>query len=258
MATFMAAFKLPLNRLLGEFQGNEEVLLPVSGELVADLRVWAAVIVQATSWMPIAREMVLPDLGHIVFISDAAGGVGTEEWTGVASVGVHPTDNHLWYVCQKVWPQGLMDKVDEKGAAFRSKTTTLEMVGLLLPFLTVPRAIQNRNVVLGVDNIACVYAWQKRRCKGDIVASVLVRALHILSSFLEARVFVKHIPRKSSEASTVADGLTRESSDTLQIRDRLGRARWGASTPALNHWLEDPAVDWKLGLKLVEDVKSNL
>jgi len=103
---------------------------------------------------------------------------------------------------------------DDKGAALASKTTMLETVGLLLPLLTAADEVKGRNIVLGVDNMAVYFAWVNRSSKEDQLASVLMRALHIVAAYLECRVFVEHVPRCTTPASILADSLTRESSAT--------------------------------------------
>ncbi len=45
----------------------------------------------------------------------------------------------------------IKEKQDEKDVRFGDKTTTLEAVGLLLPFLTNPKMLVNKHIVLKVD-----------------------------------------------------------------------------------------------------------
>ena len=47
-----------------------------------------------------------------------------------------------------------LEDMDEKGARFASKMTTLELIGLFLPFLSVPTLLARRNIVLSVDNVS--------------------------------------------------------------------------------------------------------
>jgi hypothetical protein len=51
----------------------------------------------------------------------------------------------------------------------------LEAMGLLLPFLSVAWAVRNRHVILEVDNISLIFAWEKRYCINDPEASVLFK-----------------------------------------------------------------------------------
>ena len=95
------------------------------------------------------------------------------EWAGVASLGLTESDS-FWFLCRGEWPEAILKRKDEKGANFSSKMTTLETVGLLLPFLTVPQTVKGKNIILGVDNISVVFGWENRSAKGDLSASVLI------------------------------------------------------------------------------------
>ena len=257
MCPFLQAFKRPLNNLLAEFREDYSILLPVSCELVEDLRVWAAVISHANGWLPIPKEMQNPPLCALEFVSDAAGGTGEEEWAGVASLGL-TSSGGFWFLCKGSWPSAILNGQDEKGASFASKTTTLEMVGLLLPFLTVPNVVKGRNIILGVDNISVVFGWENRSVCGDLTASALIRALHLLACFLECRIFARHVPRQSCLASVMADSLTRASTAKEEVwAEVTGAAQFDPPEP-LWEWLENPQTDWMLGFKLIDWLKQKM
>ena len=55
-----------------------------------------------------------------------------------------------------------------------------------------------------------------RSAKGDLTSSVLIRALHIVAHYLEARIIVQHAPRLSSLASIMADNPTRVSTSKME------------------------------------------
>ena len=77
------------------------------------------------------------------------------------------------------------------------KSTTLEMICLLLPWLSIPKKLKNQHVVFAVDNnIACVHGWENRSLKGEIMASIIIRSILLISSFLGSSVHVFHVPRK--------------------------------------------------------------
>ena len=257
MCPFLQAFKRPLNSLLASFKDDYSTLMPVEQDLIDDLKVWAAVVVHADGWMPIPLEVDMPPLGALEFVSDAAGGTGTEDWVGVASLGIGENDD-FWYLCSGTWPPAILDSEDEKGAKFASKTTTLEMVGLLLPFLTVPHMVRGRHIVLGVDNTSVVFGWENKSSSGDLSASVLIRALHIVATYLECHIYAKHVPRQSSKASVVADGLTRASTAKKEIWDMVGEATQYPAPKVLWDWLENPQVDWQLGLTMIDHINNIL
>ena len=52
--------------------------------------------------------------------------------------------------------------------------------------MTRPDLIRNKYVILYVDNISLLYAWEKKYCKNDEETSILVRCLHVMEAFLEA------------------------------------------------------------------------
>jgi hypothetical protein len=87
-------------------------------------------------------------------------------------------------VCILRWPPHLLthDK-NREGTFFRSKSGTLETVGLLLPFITNPEQLVGKHIVLGVDNTSVVYAWHKRYSKRDPETS-LIRVLHVIEAYL--------------------------------------------------------------------------
>ena len=257
MCPFLKAFKRPLNNLLAAFKDDYNILLPVSDELIDDLRVWAAAVSFANSWSPISLEMEFPPLSALEFVSDAAGGLGNEDWVGVASLGLTPSGD-FWFLCKGEWPQSITTGQDEKGADFASKMTTLELVGLFLPLLAAPKLVQGRNIVLGVDNVSVVFGWENRSVKGDLTASALIRALHLVSCFLECRIFVHHVLRRSSTASMLADSLTRASTARDISPELLAGITTFEKPEPLWEWLQEPQTDWKLGFKLIEWLKKRM
>jgi len=211
------------------------------------------VAVSSTVWQPIERALDRPPPDSLIFVSDAAGGTGNERWAGVASLGLLDSGGY-WFLCSGRWPPAILNDHDEKGAALASKTTMLETVGLLLPLLTAADEVKGRNIVLGVDNMAVYFAWVNRSSKDDQLASVLMRALHIVAAYLECRVFVEHVPRCTTPASILADSLTRESSATSDAWAQVRGVRKERIPKALKHWLRKPSIDWQLGLKLIKDL----
>jgi hypothetical protein len=255
MMPLMTTIKRPLNNFLSSFGEDYEMLQPIPEDLLKDLVVWHNVVNDAGGWLPIPLELDNPPVDALEFVSDAAGGLGSEEWAGVASVG-HRDNKEIWFVCRGSWPESVYTHIDEKGSPLSSKMTTLELVGLFLPFLTIPEFIQKRNVVLGVDNVSVVFAWENGSVRGDQYASALVRALYILTSYLECRVFVRHVPRMTSLSSYMADSLTRKSTATAEIWAELVGALQYQQPSVLWSWLEEPFADWDLGFALVKDLKK--
>jgi len=255
MCPFLQAFKRPLNILLATYKENYSILLEVPDELVSDLRVWAAVVSSANGWMPIPKDLTHPPADALQFVSDAAGALGAEDWAGVASLGL-TDDGGFWFLCRGQWPDNIFNDKDEKGAKFASKMTTLELIGLFLPLLTVPDKVRGRNIILGVDNVSVVFGWKNRSVNGDLSASVLIQALHIVSGFLESRILVQHVPRCSSLASIMADNLRRSSTAKSNVWAVMADTEQHSPPAPLWEWLSNPIVDWQLGLKIVDWIRS--
>jgi hypothetical protein len=255
MMPFAKLFKRTMNQFLAGFAENYEILLEVPEHFKKDLDIWKSILTCSPDWLPIAKEMDNPVPDALRFVSDAAGGTGNEVWAGVASIGeLH--EKSFWYLGRGVWPPSVYSYRDEKGAALAQKMTTLELVGLFLPFLTVPEVVRGRNIVLGVDNLGVVFAWENGYAKGDLLASSLVRALGIVAAYLECRVHVQHVPRLTTLSSVMADNLTRASTATAEVWSALVGVRTAEPPAGLWDWLSDPVLDWELGLKLVDEIKE--
>ncbi len=204
------------------------------------------------------------------FISDAtgssgkapensAGGSTNERDRGVASVGYDQLGIWARAISLLRWPAGLLTgKKNLQGKDFGHKTAMLEAVGLLLPFLSVPWAVRNRHVTLEVDNISLVFAWEKRYCKNDPEASVVIRCLHVIEAFLECVIHVVHTGRLSTEHARLADRLSRNSTTTAGDHRLLENVGVAVQSKHLAKWLEHPREDWELPQKLVDNVTEVL
>ncbi len=183
---------------------------------------------------------------HYTFVSDAAGRPppGSKDKTGVSSIGID--NNIIWLGIQIFWaPQFTW--------AVQSNTAVYEMIGLLLPIVILHRRLQNRQIVLMVDNEAIIWSWEKKQMKEDLLASILIRALHILEAYLSCKIHVIHLPRISNNAAKIADNLSRKSttrkSDLSFITHNAGHI-----CRPLSEWLERPHPDWHLGTKIVKSL----
>jgi hypothetical protein len=200
------------------------------------------------------------------FISDAAG--AAFEWNGkvcknitvpgdrgVASIGFQGEKIRMIGIIR--WPLFLLTRdKGRRGTFMGSKSGTLEMVGLLIPFLSCPKSLRGRHVLLGVDNVSEVYAWTKRYCKNDPELSLLIRTLHVIEAFLHCKIYVTHVKHLSTDIAAMADRLSRES--TISAEDRIWLDRGLVHRPwgQLGAWLEKPVLNWNLPQLVLEDVKT--
>ncbi len=176
---------------------------------------------------------------------------------GVAAVGHH--GDQIYWVSTVKWPEHLIvGQKSSSGAYFGSKSTTLETVGLLLPFFGLPRELAGRHVLLRVDNMAVVYAWQKKYCCDDPETSLLIRCLHVLEPLLQCKIYVQHLRRVSNKVAEVADSLTRTSTTSQSVLAELKNAQWFTAEGPLIEWLENPVVDWTLPTKIIDWLKERM
>jgi len=172
---FLRNFKINLLILLRKFEGNENARKLINRELKDDLWVWKKVISHARNGIPLRNIFGEPPLFPQRFISDAAGAafdwnggvcknVSIEGDRGVASVGFCGRKINSVIILR--WPHILLTGAkNRKGNYFGSMSSTLEAVGLLLPFLTNPKDLRGQHVLLEVDNTSVVYAWEKNMGK---------------------------------------------------------------------------------------------
>jgi hypothetical protein len=109
----------------------------------------------------------------------------------------------------------------------------------------------HKYIFLEVDNINLVYSWEKKNCKNDQHASILLRSLHVLEAGLECRFYMQHTMHMSSPLAVLVDKLSRSATTTEQELVIIRHLNWHALEGPLMAWLDDPVLDWDLPLKLV-------
>jgi hypothetical protein len=252
MSPYVRFFKDAGNRLLREFGGNKNIRLQVNENLRSDIRFCAGLVFSARRGIPLASRPGLPPLSAISFFSDAAGSKFTlvqgkrvnhnmPDDRGAACLLVEG-DSVSWYSTIR-WPLSLLNEaVDRDGKFFGSKTTTLEVVGLLLPFLCCPEKLMGQSIVFHVDNIAVMYGWNNGSVKFDETASMLLKFIQLAAAYLGTQVYVRHIHRCSDKWSSLADHLTRRSTCDPSDKRLLRRADKSEADELLLQWLAEPVV----------------
>jgi hypothetical protein len=265
MCSFMKPFRNSGNKLLQELGVDQDRAVRVSSMFKADLKKFANLLEAARSGVPLSDRPALPPLFSKMFYSDASGSsfalargervsLNAKEDRGVACIEV-AGDEVVWW-CELTWPDYLLNcAVDEKGAYFGSKTTTLESIGVLLPFLTVPSELCGKHLVFTVDNIAVVYGWDNRGVKFDDSASVILLAVHLISSYLGCTVHITHSPRRSTVWEELVDNLSRKSSRSADDWRKVKHAVKSKVSGAFMEWIKNPTTSWDLPYILLGEVK---
>jgi hypothetical protein len=105
-----------------------------------------------------------------------------------------------------------------------------------------------------VDNQAIVWAWEKRYMKNDVLASILIRCLHVLEAYLPCKIYIEHVPRMSNPLAKLVDSLTRDCTTTMDMKVYLSHPV-PIIPKCFEDWLNKPIADWSLPLKLVNEIK---
>jgi hypothetical protein len=208
-------------------------------------------------WIPICNPPNHPPICTKVFTSDAAGLPRNSSWSGNIGCGVIGIEESgsMCLIAQLWWPKNFItSRKDSKGKRFGEKTATLELIGILLPLLLIPKSLQNQHIVFKTDNLSCVFGHQNGYMKGDECASILIRSLYLISAFLGCAVHIEHIPRRSDWESEVADNLLRERTTGFMEKQLMARNLKTDFPQALLDWLENAKEDWSLPVHLLDHV----
>jgi hypothetical protein len=253
MCVFLNGFKRSLNDDLGSVQRTGEPVA-LSFQSKEDLMIWAGFLLDQEKWSPISPRPFGPPVFRKEFSSDSAGGSASNGRIGCGNVGFSET-GEIIFAAQLFWPEnGLIVKKDMKGARFANKSTTLELIGVMLPFLLIPDMLAGQHIVLKVDNTACIFGWQNRSVAGDKCASVLIRCLHIVTAYLGSVVHMRHLPRVSSWDAQLTDRLSRERTTTLNDKRLIESFSVRPLPVCFSDWLLNPTEDFSLCDRILEHI----
>ena len=140
MCGFMRGFVHPLYENLSAIAKNPTANICMDSQGVKDLQIWINFLTSEEEWLPIQRCYYSPPLACISFSSDAGGGTNEldeSDALGCGSVGFSHIGTII-FACQIFWPDKVLQYTsDTKGSSLGNKTTTLEFLGILLPFILI-------------------------------------------------------------------------------------------------------------------------
>jgi hypothetical protein len=266
MCQFMRGMKHPILEFMSSFQDQEDIHLIAPNQVIIDLLCWATAVSEASDGLPIPHRS--PDTmdTDVTFVSDAAGvrfckvdgrfiPIGVADGRGGASIS--ESDGVLKFYSQVIWPEIFLFKHrDSKDHAYGCKSSTLEVIAMILPFLTIPDQLKNKRILLLTDNESVVFGWESRKIRNDISASIFIRALHLISFYLGCHIHVRHLPRVSTNLAILADSLTRDSTTTCEVLQKIHMAEGFSPPDILYDWLVSPSEDWDFAMKLLDYVIS--
>jgi hypothetical protein len=140
---------------------------------------------------------------------------------------------------------------DQDGVLLCYKTSMLEFIGILLPFVMIPEMLINKYVIVKVDNLGCYFGWLNKQLCGDSLTSLLIRTLHVISHRISCTVHIEHLPRMSTPDAVLVDRLSRESTTSEEDKRLLKKFDNICLPKSFVSWLKSPTEDWDLPQKIV-------
>jgi len=255
MCEFLKGFKFSLNKCLSFSEGKNYVT--ISHQARNDLAVWKNFLLDSDVWIPICPQYCYPPIGSPIFCSDAAGwaeNMADKGKVGCGNVGFD-FEGKIIFAHQLLWNSEVLQMArDSQEKRLGDKTTSLEFLGMLLPFIMIPEMLCNKYVIVKVDNVGCYYGWINKQIPGDEIASILVRSLHLICAFLGCQVHVEHLPRRKTWEADLVDRLSRERSTNWNDRALLRSFGTKRLPDCLSEWMKAPSQDWGLADGLLKHV----
>ena len=255
MCPFLKGFKQPLNKILSLLESKKFIRL--SHEAKKDLLIWKNFLLDPDVWLPICPRYTNVPIASLCFCSDAAGWSVTMKENGkigCGNVGFNQFGEVI-FAYQILWNNEIISMArDCMSKRLGDKTTSLEFLGILLPFLVIPEQLCNKYIVVKVDNTGCYFGWLNRQVPGDEIASVLVRSLHLIEARLGSRIHIEHLPRKMTWEAALVDRMSRERSTTSKDKEMLRSFEFRKIPQCLENWMKNPRKNWMLAEEMLHAV----
>jgi hypothetical protein len=248
MFVFLKGFRYHQAAFLRKFAETKCQFLLIPDELKKEIWIWTKVLLTSNCY-PIANLTANPSLYVKKFVSDAAGlQKNFSDVVGAASLSFN-NKMKCTFAAQIFWTNQFLNFVN-------SNASILETIGLLLPFISIPKSLAGNEIVLEVDNLAVVFAWQNKYSKNDELTSILIQCLHVLEALLPCKIYVQHLPRCSTTPAILADALTRKSTTTTAVLNQIQNIFILRKKSPLKGLIKKPRYDWNLPLQLSDHVRD--
>jgi len=257
------------NCMMRKFKGNENILIRIDDDMKSDLKIIAKIAESARDGLPIAGRPCKPPLSTLTFYTDAAGGSFSmvkgerifheAKERGIACVGGESAED-IWVWSRFSWPENLITGMkDEEGKAFGCKSTTLESIGLLIPFVAFPEMVKGRHLKFRIDNAAVMYGWTKGRVKEDSTATEILKCAAYMAAYTGATIHVEHVGRVSNDMAELADELSRKKkTENWKMEKFVSEDKFREVSGYLKTWLENPLADKHLYKNLLKELKGKM
>ena len=222
----------------------------VSEALSQQLSYWLLVVKVARTGLPIPDPATEPPANCIKIHTDAAGGYSKSN-NGCGSYRQEYVGYPTHMTCVR-WPANIQ-------AGQITSMSVLELMAALIAFTTDINFLAGRQVCFYIDNTSSVRCWRRGYSSKDKLASVIVKALHQVSASVGSTIFTKHVPRRTSMESNIADDLSKGSFARHAVRffgadSIIAGKRFPRAPRSITRWLKNPIKDPDLGPKIISDL----
>ena len=157
------------------------------------------------------------------------------------------------------WPYDFITSAfNDSLRAAGNKTTTLELIGWLVPMYHCISTIKNSHILLQCDNAATIFGFERGRSRADQWASTILTAIADICCEFNIYLHVEHLRRCSNQASNYADWLSRDDQKGKDLINMLDTPLFFGFPPSLLDWMDDPKDDFHLGSRLITDFRARL
>ena len=234
---------------------RDEKSFTTTSEMSIDLRMIAAILVDSHEHpLPLVNPSRPIPLSSLPIYTDASGQLNGN---APPALGVHfPSFNCTYSRAYSLqFPTDFLLSANGSGLVANT-SSTLEALGLLLPLMLEPHSCAGKDLHVYIDNIAVVFAFNKRR-SDDPLAQTLIRASLFLAGALASRLFVSWVPRRSNRGSVIADDLTHGNFDSFRVGDPHGNGHTLETFPEpVRCWMANPKYERDLGHRIVDWMKK--
>ena len=132
---------------------------------------------------------------------------------------------------------------DEYDKLFGAKTSVLEALAVMLALYHFIPNFAGKSIVIDCDNERLVWAWKKGRSKSCKYLSQILIAMNYVAVMYSVNLNLRHVKRKTTPASVMADHLTRDDKARAAILNLTKERNKFFGFPTLLYdWMQRPSI----------------
>ena len=200
-----------------EAEAKGDLTIKLSEQARDQIRIWINTVNALSDYFPIHDIHMFPSDNTTIISTDAAGNQMSDLSRNIGAGVVWYKYNHHTGITETIISQAFFVKSfvttqrDEfNNKRFGSKTSVLEALGIMLAFYHFLPLFKGQSLIIDCDNEGLVWAWRQGRSKTCQYLSQLIAAMNYSAVMFSVNVYFRHVRRKTTPASIMADHLTRD------------------------------------------------